>query len=287
MVAANTVFWGIPVHLLALAKFFAWRADWKTACAAALMRTVRRWIGGVLLIQDRFLDIAWDTPVTADLDRNQWYLVICNHRTWADIPVLLKVLTDRVPFPKIFAKQQMYWVPIIGTALWALDYPIMKRYPREYLRRHPEKKGLDLETTRQACRRYHFTPVTILNFVEGTRYSPAKRRRQKAPFRYLLRPKAGGLAFALKAMEGRITRMLDITIVYPQGITSFWSYLGGRVRRVTVHIREITIPENLLRGGYAEDSGDREAFQEWVGRIWREKDELIGRLLEDRPFAAP
>jgi 1-acyl-sn-glycerol-3-phosphate acyltransferase len=199
---------------------------------------------------------------------------------------LLKAISDRIPFPKIFAKQQMLWIPIIGSALWALDYPFMKRYSREYLKHHPDKSGLDLETTRRACRKYHFTPVSILNFIEGTRFTHEKHRRQKAPYRHLLRPKAGGLAFAIEVMEGRITHMLDVTIVYPDGMTDFWAYLGGKIQRVSVHIREITIPEPLLRGSYAEDPEFRAAFQKWIRHVWEDKDSLIDRLLKhDAPAA--
>jgi len=280
MVIANTVFWGVPVHLVALAKLVAWRTAWKIACARALMRTVRGWIGGNLLIQDLFLPISWDIQGTEGLRPDKWYMVVCNHQTWADIPVLLKALTDRIPFPKIFAKQQMLWIPIIGSALWALDYPFMKRYSRDYLAKHPDKHGLDLETTRRACRKYHFTPVSILNFIEGTRFTSEKHQRQKAPYRHLLLPKAGGLAFAIEVMEGRITHMLDVTIVYPDGMTDFWDYLGGKIQRVSVHIREIAIPEALLQGRYAEDPEVRKAFQQWIRHVWQEKDTLFDRLLQ-------
>ena len=278
-IAANTVLWGIPIHLLALIKLGIRSSTWQTACTNGLIRLVKGWIRGVLAIQDRFLDIAWDIRPSTALSRKQWYLVTINHRSWADIPVLLKALTDRVPFPVVFAKRQMFWVPIIGTALWALDYPIMKRFSRRQLARHPERRGLDLETTRQSCRKYRFRPVAIWNFIEGTRFTAEKHRHQDSPYRHLLRPKTGGLAFAIQALEGRITRLLDVTIVYPEGITNFWSYLRGEVRQVTVHLREIVIPDHLLQGRYREDPDYRETVKEWLGHIWREKDELIDQNL--------
>lgn len=283
VIAGHTLFWGIPIHLLALVKLCVPLSAGKSACTAGLIRLVKGWIRGVLAIQDRFLNIVWDIRQTDALSRKQWYIVTINHRSWADIPVLLKALTDRVPFPVVFAKQQMFWVPIVGTAIWAMDYPIMKRFSRRKLALHPEKRGIDLETTRRSCRRYHFRPVAIWNFIEGTRFTPEKHRRQNSPYRYLLRPKAGGLALAIQAMEGRITRLLDATIAYPEGIVNFWSYLGGEVRRVTVHLREIAVPERLLTGSYSEDLHHREAFQAWLGQIWHEKDDLLGRLLESCP----
>jgi 1-acyl-sn-glycerol-3-phosphate acyltransferase len=282
-IAANTVFWGTPIHVLALIKLAARSTTWKTACTGGLIRLVKGWIRGVLFIQERFLNISWDIRQADALSREQWYLVSINHQSWADIPVLLKALTDRVPFPVVFAKQQMFWVPIIGTAIWAMDYPIMKRFSRQYLRRHPEKRGIDLATTRQSCRKYQFRPVAIWNFIEGTRFTPDKYRRQNSPYGHLLRPKAGGLAFAIQAMEGRITRLLDVTIVYPEGITNFWAYLGGGVKRVTVHLREIVIPEGLLDGSYSDDPNYREMVKKWLGQIWQEKDKLIEDTLKSTP----
>ena len=281
VIAANTVLWGLPIHLLALIKLVTRSTAGRTACTNGLIRLVRGWIRGVLAIQDRFLNITWDIRPTAALSRKQWYLVTINHRSWTDIPVLLKALTDRVAFPVVFAKRQMYWVPIIGTALWALDYPIMKRFSRHQLARHPEKRGLDLETTRQSCRKYQFRPVAIWNFIEGTRFTAAKHRHQASPYRHLLRPKAGGLAFAIQAMEGRITRLLDVTIVYPAGITNFWSYLRGEVQQITIHLREIVIPERLLHGSYQDDPHYRETVKGWLSQVWREKDDLIDQLLQN------
>jgi len=283
LVAANTAFWGLPIHLLALVKLVALPAAWKRTCTDALIRLVKGWIKGILLIQERFLNISWDIRQTAALSSNQWYLVTINHRSWADLPVLLKVLTGRAPFPVVFAKQQMLWVPILGTALWAVDYPIMKRFSRRYLARHPEKRGIDLATTRRSCRKYQFRPVAIWNFIEGTRFTPGKHRLQQSPYRNLLRPKSGGLAFTIQAMEGRITRLLDVTIVYPGGIRNFWSYLRGEVRQVTVHLREIVIPDRLLTGDYTDDPRYRDAIKTWMAGIWREKDALIADLLQSPP----
>jgi len=286
VIAANTLFWGLPIHLLALLKLSGRSDAWKTACTNGLIRLVKGWIRGVLAIQNCFLNIAWDIRSSAALSRGQWYLVSINHRSWADIPVLLQALTDRVPFPVVFAKRQMYWVPIIGTALWALDYPIMKRFSRRQLARHPEKRGIDLETTRRSCRKYQFRPVAIWNFIEGTRFTPEKHRRQESPYRHLLQPKAGGLAFAIQAMEGRITRLLDVTIVYPEDITNFWDYLRGEVRQVTVHLREIAIPDRLLHGSYRNDPNYRETVKQWLTQIWHEKDDLMDQLLKN-PSAPP
>jgi 1-acyl-sn-glycerol-3-phosphate acyltransferase len=280
LVALNTLFWGIPVYGLALLKFFLRSAARQRKLALALMRTVNGWIYGNLLIQRVMLRIQWDIRGTEGLRRDEWYFVNCNHQSWADLPILLEVFTGRIPFFKIFAKQQLIWLPIIGQGLWALDYPFMRRYSREYLARHPEKIGQDREATRRACRKYRHTPVSILNFVEGTRFTSAKHRRQASPFRHLLRPRAGGLAYALEALDGRIRLLLDTTIVYPDGRTRFWEFLGGRIKRVVVRVRQVEIPEALIKGDYRGNPVYREAFQSWLRTLWQEKDELIDYLLK-------
>ena len=280
LVALNTLFWGIPVYLLTLLKLiFRGRAQ-QHGLALALMRTVNVWIHGNLWIQRVMLRIQWDIRGTEGLRMDEWYFVNCNHQSWADIPILLEVFTGRIPFPKIFTKQELIWLPIIGQALWAMDYPFMRRYSREERRRNPEKADRDREAARRACRKYRHTPVAILNFAEGTRFSAAKQRRQASPYRHLLRPRAGGLAYALEALEGRIRHLLDVTIIYPDGRTRFWEYVGGKINRIVVRVRQVEIPERFLQGDYPSDPEFRAAFQAWLGELWQHKDELLARHLE-------
>ncbi len=278
--ALNTLFWGIPVYLLALVKLVFRGPTHQQKLALALMGTVTCWIHGILLVQRLMLRIQWDIEGCEGLRRDEWYFVNCNHQSWADLLVLLEVFTGRIPFFKIFTKQQLIWLPIIGQALWALDYPFMRRYSRAYRERHPEKAGRDREAARRACRKYRHTPVAILNFAEGTRFTAAKHRRQSSPFRHLLRPKAGGLAYALEALDGRIGLMLDTTIIYPDGNTRFWDYLGGNIKRVIVRVRPVQIPERFLKGDYQSDPDFRAAFQDWLMAQWRRKDALIAGHLE-------
>ena len=60
-----------------------------------------------------------------------------------------------------------------------------------------------------------------MNFVEGKRYADEKHSRQQSPYSHLLRPKAGGITFVLGSMGEQIDRVLDVTIVYPEGVSSF------------------------------------------------------------------
>jgi 1-acyl-sn-glycerol-3-phosphate acyltransferase len=280
LASLNTFVFTIPLYILALLKFLIRLPAWQRLCARMLMGTIHWWIKGVLLVLKLTQRIEWDVEGTEGLSLDEWYFVNSNHQAWADIIVLLKIFTGRIPFPKFFLKRELFWIPILGTAWWALDYPFMKRYSKEFLEQHPELYGTDLETTRTMCERYKQTPVSILNFIEGTRFTPEKQRKQRSPYRHLLRPRAGGFAFAVGAMAGRITTMLDVTIVYPDGPATFWDFLCGRVSRIVARVKKRTIPREFVEGNYQDDPGFRRRFQEWVDRLWYEKDELIDSLLK-------
>ena len=191
----------------------------------------------------------------------------------------MKAFDRRAPFFKFFLKQELIWVPVLGLAWWGLDYPFMKRYSKATIAKHPELKGKDLETTRKACERYRNQPVTILNFLEGTRFTPAKHAQQASPYRYLLKPKSGGLALAISALGEKINSLLDVTIVYPEGAKGFWDFLAGRVRSVVVEVRQLTIPHAFYVGDYENDTEVRARFHQWVAQLWADKDARIAEVL--------
>lgn len=216
----------------------------------------------------------------SDLSRDEWYMLIANHQSWTDILVLVRAFNARIPGVKFFFKQSLLWVPVLGLALWGLDFPHMHRYSKAQLARHPELKGKDVEQTRKACERFRHHPVTIINFLEGTRFTPAKHAQQNSPYRHLLMPRAGGLAFTLRAMNGQLHRLLDVTILYPEGIPTYWDYACGRIKRIQVHIRQLPIPAEMI-GDYTEDAEFRAHFQRWVNQLWHDKDGVLEEMKSD------
>ena len=66
----------------------------------------------------------------ADLRVDGHYLVLANHQSWVDIPVLQRVFNRRIPLLRFFLKRQLFWVPVLGLAWWALDFPFMRRSTR-------------------------------------------------------------------------------------------------------------------------------------------------------------
>jgi 1-acyl-sn-glycerol-3-phosphate acyltransferase len=197
--------------------------------------------------------------------------------------VLQYVLNRRIRPLKFFLKQELIWVPVIGLAWWALGFPFMKRYTKAYLEKHPEKKGKDLETTRKTCAKFRDNPVGIFNFAEGTRFTPGKHAQQKSPFRYLLKPKAGGIAFVLDAMGEQLKSLVNVTIHYPGGRPGYWDLLCGKVQDVVVQFEEVQIPAEFVGRNYEQDAEYRLAFQGWINQLWETKDALLEQLHTEFP----
>ena len=274
----NTLIWAVPVHALALTKLLIRCESWQRICARALMGTVNGWIWGIITALRLTQKTRYRIQGLHGLSRSEWYFINCNHQSWSDILVLLITFHGHVPFFKFFLKKELFWIPLLGTAWWALDYPFMERYSKSFLERNPHLKGKDLQTTRKVCEKYRHTPVSILNFIEGTRFTPEKHAQQHSPYRHLLMPKSGGFAFALAAMDGRISSVLDVTIVYPSGKFDFWDYLCGRLQDIDVNVKKITLPPDILSGDYQNDPVFRDRFQAWVRSIWEEKDRIIDAI---------
>jgi len=243
----------------------------RLACSRVLVAIAESWIGVNNGLFELFTRIRWRVEGLDGLRRDGSYLVLCNHQSWVDIPVLQKIFNRRIPFLRFFLKQQLIWVPLLGPAWWALDFPFMKRYSRQTLLRHPELQGKDREATRRACEKFRHMPVSVMNFAEGTRFTQAKHDAQSSPFRHLLRPKAGGVAFVLDAMGEALHAILDVTIVYPEGPCTLMDLIAGRVHDIRVHVRERPIDAGLI-GSYDEDAAFRGRVKAWMNALWRDKD---------------
>ena len=224
----------------------------------------------------------WDVQGTEALRPRGWYLVSSNHQSWVDILVLQRIFHGRIPFLKFFLKRELIWVPVIGLAWWALDFPFMKRGQGRGARQN------DLATTRAACEKFKRIPTSVINFVEGTRFTPAKHAQQGSPYRHLLKPKIGGLGIALATMGEQFEALLDVTIAYPGGAPTFWHLLCGQLDAVTVRVRSREIPSEVLSGDPIGDKGYRVRIGRWVNAQWADKDALLEDLLaRDRDTPAP
>jgi len=277
-VVINTLFWAVPVYITAVFKFIL------------PFRAARQWLDKIL----NFLSYAWiycingfidiikyveyDIEGLEELKTDEWYLVISNHQTMVDIFVLQKIFHGRIPFLKYFLKQELIWTPILGLAWWALDYPFMKRYSAEFLKKNPHLKGRDIEATRKACAKFKDMPASIMNFVEGTRFTSPKHDAQNSPYNHLLKPRSGGISYVLSMMGENMRNMIDVTIVYPDRAENIWEFFCSRKTRIIVKIEVLPIAASL-RGQDPDDAEYRDRFNGWLNDLWEKKDGKIAQAL--------
>ena len=284
LLVVNTVFWASLLYLVVLFKLITPAGSRaRDGLSHLASNLAQNWAMTNTRVSALMQRIDWDVRISADLKPDGQYLVCANHQTGNDIFVLMTAFGRRAPFFKFFLKQELIWVPVLGLAWWGLDYPFMKRSTPEDIKKNPALKGKDMETTRKACEKFRNQPVLILNFLEGTRFTVKKHRNQKSPYARLLRPKAGGFAFAMEALGDKLHSMIDVTIAYPEGAKSFWDLLCGKVHKVIVDVRPLEVPPDLkaglLEARYESDQSFRKQFQFWIGDLWRAKDLRIAELL--------
>lgn len=279
LIAASTVLHVIPLLAIALLKVVLPLPRLRAACNPLLTGLATSWIGFNNWLWDTFTRTRLSLRGDADLQLDGHYLVLANHQSWVDILVLQKVFNRRIPLLRFFLKRQLFWVPLLGLAWWALDFPFMGRYTPRQVAKNPALAGRDIEATRRACDKFRAIPVAIMNFVEGTRFTDDKHAKQGSPYRHLLKPKSGGVAFVLDAMGEGLHAILDVSIAYPAGRPSLVDLLADRVPEVRVQVRQRPIPTELVGGDYQGDREFRVRFQQWMNGLWREKDEDLAALL--------
>lgn len=279
LVLLNTLTLIGPMLVLALLRLVLPGRRLRLACSRGVMWIAETWAELNKLIFASLTPTVWDIRGGGELRSDTSYLVISNHQSWVDIPALVQAFNRKTPYFKFFLKRELIWVPFLGLAFWALDYPFMKRYSKAFLARNPHMQGQDLLITRRACEKFRDLPVTVVNYLEGTRFTPAKQAAQGSPYQHLLKPKAGGVAFVLAALGEQLDAILDVTLVYPEGrIPGFWKLISGQLPRVIVDIRTRELDPALWQGDYQNDPLFRQFVQGWVSGLWAEKDARIIEL---------
>ncbi|KTD82875.1 acyltransferase [Legionella waltersii] len=267
----------LPVFILGLLKLFP-NKKWQAKCTSIIDGIVTIWCGINSLYMDKVQKLNWEITGLNNLTRKDWYLVLANHQSWLDIIILQRLFNRKIPVLKFFIKDQLKWVPLLGFSWWAMGCPFMKRYSKEYLAKNPHKKGQDIISTRKAIEVFKRTPASIMNFVEGTRFTQSKKDKQNSPYNYLLKPKAGGISFIISSMGQQLKSLLDVTIVYPDKHHSLWDFLCKRVSSVKINIRHLPIPSQFTSTDLVTNSKTQEEFKAWLNQQWALKDNLIASL---------
>ena len=274
----NTIFWCTPLFILTIVKFLIPMTKFRSWCSRILTSLATNWVGTNTLNQEFFSKTSLEVQGLQELSLDDKYLVLANHQSWVDILVLQRIFHRKIPFLKFFLKKELIWFPVLGQAWWALDFPFMKRYSKQFLKKKPHLRGKDLEITRKACEKFKTSPISIMNFVEGTRFTTEKHKRQQSPYQSLLKSKAGGVGYVLTSMGDQLNAILDVTIVYPKGIKSFWAFLCGDIREIKIKVKHMPVTADLL-GDYTSDRSYRTRFHRWLNELWKDKDQSIQEML--------
>ncbi len=270
----NTLFWCTPLIIMAFFKLIIPIKALRISISKLLIFFSESFISVNSWLLKHISRVNIDVSEIEGLNHEFSYVLIANHQSYADILILQQIFNYKIPFLKFFLKRQLIWVPFLGLAWWALDFPFMKRYTKKYLRKHPEKAGEDFESTKKSCEKFKDFPVTIMNFAEGTRFTHAKHQNQQSPFSHSLKPKAGGLGYVMTIMGEKIHRLIDVSIFYPKQTPGLLGFLGGKANKIQVKLRMFEIPE-AIRGNYTEDKHCRVQTQQWLNDIWEEKNKWI------------
>ncbi|MHA3891137.1 acyltransferase [Acinetobacter sp. GXMZU3951] len=277
IMTGSTFFHGPPVLALGFTKLFkpSRKVD------ETNIQITNSWLGVNNWLIDHVLPhLKWEISIDENLDLSMQgrYLMTCNHQSWVDTTVNQYFGLTRMPLTRFFTKWELIFIPFVGQAFKILGFPMMKRHSKEEIAKNPELKSRDLEEARKACQQLLSQPFTLLNYLEGTRFTPEKHKQQNSPYQHLLKPKAGGLALALNILGDQIDALVDMTIVYPDGAPGYSDFWLGEVSHIAVNLRKIDIPDWVLGGNYEEDENYRERFQDWVDQLWKEKDQLISEM---------
>lgn len=282
LVLMNTLVCMVPLMAFALLKLCIPLRGFRAFCFETVRSIAAVWISLNILIFRYLTPTDWDIRGQQTLKRNESLLVISNHQTWVDIPALMVAIHGKAPFFTFFLKRELIWVPLLGLAWWALEYPFMRRHSKAQLEKNPQLRGQDLEITRKACEQLNGRSVSLVNYLEGTRFTPAKHQQQQSPYKHLLKPKSGGVAFTLNAMHDQLDHYLDVTLVYPgKQPPTFWELLSGKIGKVVIDIQKQPIPSAMMQGDYQQDPAFRADFQAWINQLWQAKDERIEGLRKE------
>ena len=276
LAVTNVLVMAIPFFSAVLFKFLLPSAAIKRGLTQLITALAWQYNRNNAWIFQGMSHIEWLIMGAESLRKDGSYLVMANHQSWADIPVLQCVLEKHIPLLKFFLKKELLFVPILGAAWWALDFPFMKRHSREFLEKYPGKRGEDLAETKRMCERFKHSPVSVMNFLEGTRFSPEKRDAQQSPYQRLLKPKAGGAALVISSMGGGIQELLDITLRYDyDGEVNIWKLFSGQIPAIEIHINTLPIPAHFAEKDYESDQVYRQEFKGWIDALWKEKDKKL------------
>ena len=81
----------------------------------------------------------------------------------------------------------------------------------------------------------------------------------------------------MQAMGEQISKVVNVTIQYPEGIPTFMDFASGRVKQINIHVEVMPVSQELI-GDYTGDSEFRVRFQSELNRLWQEKEQQLSEF---------
>jgi len=181
---------------------------------------------------------------------------------------------------RVYGKKILKYVPIVGWC-WNMSDVV-------FLERNWEKDKLNLSSKLNSLMDYP-SPVWILLFPEGTRYSVEKHEasqefaasRGLPVLKHHLIPRTKGFSFTVSELDrSKISRVYDVTLVAGASQNSapptLTSVLCGRHTEASMYIREYPLEDIPT-----SDEGS----SEWLMKLFQEKDALKESFLQTGCFS--
>ena len=265
VIATATVLVCIPLYVLGVIRLIVPISSFRRVLAYPMDVVIDVWVSSFrwLIRICRLIDIEVELPPQLN-DRRDWQVIVCNHQSWVDIVILQVSFRDVAPVLKFFTKHELIWVPFVGLAMWFLGFPYVYRASSRGSRLSATKREINESVLKREGKRFLDKPVAVINFVEGTRFTPVKRDSRGSPYENLLQPRRGGLLQTLVVLEDRVETVLNATIRYRGRVPGFWDLLSGQTDGVQLVVEEISKP-----------STDQETLTNWLNDLWNEKDRQL------------
>jgi 1-acyl-sn-glycerol-3-phosphate acyltransferase len=248
-VFGNLTFWllllllSLPISImLKLVRQSTWLERWIQTIYRSAVRIDSAWMLKVVGIR---LEVEGTLPEASRA------IVIANHQSWFDIPIVQEIISARGPRLTFLIKDSLVWVPIIGWICLLLGFPRLRRSGSI------TDRSADLSAVEKAAIHGRDTQHALLIFAEGTRFTATKQLDQRSAYAHLLTPKVGGLAAACDIFPSG-TPIIDIAIHY-EGSSHFWYCLGGATKTIRIKLTSHTVTPDINP-------------KEFLNRLWVDKD---------------
>lgn len=265
VLAVTTVLVCIPLYVLGIIRLIVPIARFRRWLAYPMDVVIDVWVSSFrwLIRTCRLIDIWVELPPQLH-DRRNWAVIVSNHQSWVDIVILQVCFRDVTPVLKFFTKHELIWVPFVGLAMWFLGFPYVYRASSTGPGLSEAQRETNETVLKREGKRFLDKPVAVINFVEGTRFTSAKRDSRDSPYTNLLQPRRGGVLQTLLVLEDRIESVLNATIRYRGEVPGFWDLLSGRTTGVELVVEEVSRP-----------STEQDVLTNWLNELWQEKDRQL------------